>query len=63
MLQNLDDLAFDVVEIKEHIKKLHTGYLDTLGLHHENTKALNDIQSNMGIISKSIDNLSTVLKN
>ena len=61
MLQNIDDIAKDVLEIKEHIKKLHIGYNETLGFHNEHKQALNDIQSNMGIISKSLDHLTSAL--
>ena len=43
MLQNIYDIAKDVLEIKEHIKKLHTGYNETLGFHNEHKQALNDI--------------------
>lgn len=31
MLQNIDDIARNVLEVKEHIKKLHSGYNEILG--------------------------------
>ena len=61
MLQNIDDIARDVLEIKEHIKKMHTGYVETLGIQDENTQKLNNIQSNMGIISRSLEHLTNAL--
>jgi len=57
MLQNIDDIARDVVEVKEHIKKFHPGYNEILGTQNEHTQQLNDINSNMGIISKSLGHL------
>ena len=61
MLQNIDDIARDVLEIKEHIKKMHTGYIETLGIQDAHTQKLNNIQSNMGIISKSLEHLTNAL--
>ena len=37
MLQNIDDIAKYVLEIKEHIKKMHTGYNECLGIQNEHT--------------------------
>jgi len=61
MLQNIDDIARDVLELKEHTKKLHSGYNEMLGIKNEHTQQLNDINSNMGIISKSIGHLRDAL--
>lgn len=61
MLQNIDDIAKDVLEIKEHIKKMHSGYNECLGIQNEHTQKLNDINSNMGIISRSLEHLRDAL--
>ena len=61
MLQNIDDLAKDVLEVKEHIKRLHTSYDALLGDQHEHSQQLNDINSNMGSIAKSLEQLKNAL--
>lgn len=61
MLKNIDDIARDVLEVKEHIKKFHSGQNEMLGIQNERTQPLNDINSNMGIISKSLGHLREAL--
>jgi len=62
MLQNIDDIARDVLEVKEHINKLHSSYNEILGTQNEHTQQLNDINSNIGIISKYLGHLRDALR-
>ena len=54
MAQNLDDLAKDVLEVKEHVKMIHQTY-DTL-YAQQNTKEnqLKEIIIQLGVISKVV---------
>jgi len=61
MLQNIYDIAKDVLEIEEHIKKMHNGYKECSEMQNEHLHRLNDVSSNVGIISKSLEHLKNAL--
>lgn len=61
MLQNIDNLHFDVLQIKEHVKKMHIEYSEIVELKEKHSQELNDINSNLGIITKSLGYLKDAL--
>lgn len=61
MLHNIDDITKYVLEIKENIKKMHNGYKECLEMKNEHIQRLNDVNYNIGIISKSLEHLRNAL--